>query len=212
MKTILVLGNARSGTSLTAGLLFYLGVDIKHVHKPDSQNLNGAFESVDFNLVTNKMQMDLNEGKSKDEILKLHNEELKEFIEKNESECWGLKSAATHWNLDIILPYFKNPQLIIVTRNIVDNAKSWVIHMADNYGQNISFDYALEKMLKSTESLINNVKSANCQKHWTTYESIKLNPLQESKKICDFLNLELDEEKQKKINEFVVPGHSTLNN
>ena len=127
VKTMIVLGNARSGTSMTAGLLHFLGVNLNHKHKPNAQNPNGAFESVAFNTLTGKMHQEINAGKGKKQIRDMFEDKIKEVIAKNESPLWGWKSAATHWTLDLILPHIQNPRLVIVTRNITHNAESWVV-------------------------------------------------------------------------------------
>ena len=86
MKTVIVLGNARSGTSMTAGILFYIGVNISHVHKPNSQNPRGAFESVAWNTVTSKIHQEINKGLDKKSIKNAYEKRIKELIEKEKSE------------------------------------------------------------------------------------------------------------------------------
>ena len=202
MKTVIVLGNARSGTSMTAGLLFYIGVDIIHVHKPNSQNPNGAFESGDWNEITTKIYQDENKEAYKSQI--------KDLIEKGKSEIWGWKSALTHWSLDIFLPLVENPHLVIVTRNVVDNARSWQIHMKTNYGKNVSWEQALENITNSNNVLIKNTNTAQCPKLWTTYESLKRQPLVEAEAMAKFLNIDLDQAKKDKVQQFIMPDHTTI--
>jgi len=210
MKTVVILGNARSGTSMTAGILNHLGVAISHVHQPNSQNPKGAFESMAFNTITSKMHQELNQGKPKKYILATYGDKIKELVEKHQSELWGWKSAATHWTLDLFLPYLQNPHLVIVTRNIMHNAESWKVHMKTNYGQNVTFDQAMDNMIDSTKVLISEVKKAKCPKCWTTYEDIRANPLAEAEKMAKFLGIEFGKAKKEKVAEFIMPEYSTL--
>lgn len=210
MKTVIVLGNARSGTSMTAGILFYIGVNISHVHKPNSQNPRGAFESVAWNTVTSKIHQEINKGLDKKSIKNAYEKQIKELIEKEKSEIWGWKSAATHWALDMFLPLVENPHLVIVTRNITDNAKSWQIHMQTNYGQTVTWEQALENMADSTRELIKNINSVNCPKLWTTYESLRSQPLVEAQSMAKFLGIEFGKAKKDKVEQFIMPEYSTL--
>ena len=47
MKTVIVLGNARSGTSITAGMLKILGVGMDSRINPNPFNPKGDFESIE---------------------------------------------------------------------------------------------------------------------------------------------------------------------
>jgi len=48
-KTVVVLGKARSGTSITAGLLNILGVDMGGDRSPTPFTAHGAYEDLEFN-------------------------------------------------------------------------------------------------------------------------------------------------------------------
>lgn len=206
MKTVIVLGNARSGTSMTAGVLFYLGVNIDHVHKTNSQNPKGAFESDEWNILTTEIYQAQNKEVYKDQI----EDQIKKLVEKQSSGLCGWKSAMTHWSLDMFLPFIENPYLVIVTRNIVDNARSWKTHMKTNYGRNVSLEQALENMAESTRVLIKNVNAAQCPKLWTTYEGLKRDPIFEAKRMANFLDIEFNKNKQDQIQDFIMFDYTTI--
>ena len=104
MKTIIVLGNARSGTSLTTGLLKIIGVNIVDNSTPNKGNPKGAFEHSDFIDITTNMTNALANKKTKTEIREQYLPELRRLINEHKSDLWGWKSGMTRWNLDIELP------------------------------------------------------------------------------------------------------------
>ena len=210
VTTVIVLGNARSGTSMTAGMLYILGVHMTHISNPSSQNPKGAFENPLFNRLTDHIMTDLKKGKDKSQIKEQYDEKIKQLISDNEKTIWGWKSATTHWGLDIFLDYVKNPHLVIVTRNILHNAQSWVVHMRDHYKKHVTLVHALRTMAQSTQVLIEQACRANTPKLWITYEDIKQHPVQEAKRMAEFLGLEFDETKEQEIKQFIMPEYSTL--
>lgn len=210
MKTIIVLGTARSGTSMTAGILFFLGVNISHEHCPNSQNPKGAFESSGWNTLTTEVYKKIEQKIDKSTIKELYESKIKDLVKQNSSEMWGWKSALTHWSLDVFLPFVENPHLVIVTRNITDNAKSWKLHMEKTYTKIVNLEEALERMSCSNNALIENTNSVQCPKLWTTYGNIKNQPLKEAKKMANFLGIEFEESKKEKIKNFIMPDFTTL--
>jgi hypothetical protein len=210
MKTVIVLGNARSGTSMTAGILSFLGVNIDHEHKSNSQNPKGTFENSHWNYLTSEIYQHIERNNDKIQIKELYEARIKDLVKQNSSEIWGWKSALTHWSLDVFLPFVENPYLVIVTRNIVSNARSWQFHMEKTYNRMVSFEEALENMANSTNVLIKNANLAKCPKLWTTYENIKNEPLTEAEKMANFLDIKFDESKKEKIKNFIMPDFTTL--
>lgn len=211
MKSVLILGNARSGTSMTAGVLSILGVDIRHSNIINEQNPKGSFESKDWNIITTKIHKEILNSKIFEDIIDDYQYEILQLIEMYQSELWGWKSALTHRALDVYIPYLENPHLVIVTRNIVKNINSWIRHMKTNYGTNVSWEVASNNILNSTNILFEQVNKTNCPKIWVTYEDLKQKPLIESQRMADFINVELDDMKKDEILGFIMPEYSTLN-
>lgn len=113
MRTIIVTGHARSGTSLTASVLDALGVDMgSNSRKADHANEAGYFENTDFVEANQKL---LEEGKRP---------ALKKIVENNKSELWGAKDPRFLLTLDDWLPYLSDPHIIICMRNPVSVAQS----------------------------------------------------------------------------------------
>jgi len=208
-KTVVVLGNARSGTSMTAGLLSILGVNMNGVDNPSPQNPKGSFEDKDFITVTTKMHLDLKAGKTREEITSNWGTRFSECASKR-SGIWGFKSALTHFHLDTIMPLLNNPYFVVVTRNILHNAQSFVVHQRDNYGTNVSIESALGNMADSTKVLIHSLDAVSCPRIHTTYEDIKKYPIREIDKLAKFLSMDLTPNQRQQTIQFIMPNYSTL--
>lgn len=57
MKTVIVLGVARSGTSMVSGLLHFMGVNMNPANNPGPQNPKGSFEDIKFITLTTQMKV-----------------------------------------------------------------------------------------------------------------------------------------------------------
>ena len=128
-KEVIVLGMHRSGTSMIAGILESLGVDLgeDQLGKEWSNPL-GHFEDVDF-LSLNKAILASAGGSWKDppsltDIItqgKKYQSEIKELIlERNQRSSgspWGWKDPRTSLTIELYLPHLVNPYLIWCKRD-----------------------------------------------------------------------------------------------
>ena len=128
-KTVIVLGTARSGTSLLAGILHKLGVNLDPVIEGNEDNPKGGFENPLFISLTTKITKDLKAGKNRELLKKQYENEIKSAIEiYRDHEIWGWKSALTHFCIDFFLPYIENPYIFAIFRNPLANAFSLIEH------------------------------------------------------------------------------------
>jgi hypothetical protein len=208
-KAVVVLGNARSGTSMASGLLSILGVDMHQNHNPHPQNPKGSFEDVNFIYVTSKMHQDMKSNMSREDIKKKHLPRLTEII-NNRGGVWGFKSALTHYSMDIIMPLLKNPHLIVVLRNIYHNAESYIVHQKDIYKNTITLEQSLRTISDSTKVLIDNVNTVKSPKVFVTYEDMKRSPLEELEKMAQFLKIPLTTKMKNEAVQFILPKYTTL--
>ncbi|KSW10770.1 hypothetical protein CF15_08305 [Pyrodictium occultum] len=127
MKTIIVLGMGRSGTSMVAGILHILGVNMgERLLGAHWSNPLGHFEDLDF--------VELNE-----EILRAaggswDNPPAREAIlavaprfydrirplaeeERRRHEVWGWKDPRTSLTVELYLPHLENPYFIVCHRD-----------------------------------------------------------------------------------------------
>jgi hypothetical protein len=216
MKSVIVLGNARSGTSMTAGLLSILGVEMHQTkknpqdNKVPSQNPKGSFENVNFAVLTSKMHQDYVKGESMKAIKEKYAERFQQMCAAHEKPLWGFKSAVTHHFLPIMLPLINKPHIVVVVRSLLDNARSWQLHMKQVYGRNVSMHDALQNMSHSQHVLMRNALNAQCPKLFTSYEGIRAKPLEEAERMAKFLEVDI-EPKKRTILDFIMPNYSTLN-
>jgi len=211
-KTVVVLGQARSGTSMTAGLLNILGVILHQVDNPSNQNPRGAFEDRAFNGITSKMHIDFKKGFTPQQMKEKWDEKIQALLtRRSEDGLWGWKSALTHYNIEYFLPHMKDPHFVVVTRNTNDAAKSLVVHRRDVYGTNITIEHAIEDVQQSVRAL---EKKLEQFKHIptlrTTYGLVKTQPSGEIQKFGDFLEVEVTQEMKDAADDFILPKHSTI--
>lgn len=113
-KTFIVLGCGRGGTSMTAGILRVLGVDM-------GERLTNTHEDLRFKL---SLQLSI------DPRIWLQNRlcwrRLKELVAERdrEADLWGFKSVTAHTYIGRLAPLLRNPYYILVMRNPLDVAFS----------------------------------------------------------------------------------------
>lgn len=193
-KTVIVLGLACSGTSVLAGMLHYLGVNMNPVDNKVQGYPYGAFEDPEIQELTRFMS-DKNIMKKhhlNDRKLKIR---VKNIIKQRSSvsDIWGWKSALTYKCLDYFMPYIKNPYFVVIFRNILDNAESLKGLFATNYGQNLTFMASIDLITKELGNLCDAIKKyAKHPIFFTTFEGLKINFLGTCIGLANFLEIEPD--------------------
>lgn len=204
-KTVIVIGHGRSGTSLTAGMLKILGVDVGINARPDKDNPRGRFEDESFEEMNIKIvNYKDKEDKSSEVKQKLSNE-IKTLIKRKSKNklIWGWKHPFTIFTIDFFLPYLLNPYFIFVFRNPIDVVNST---LEFGHGGKMNFFQAFQSVNSYNKEILNFlVKHPDLPKIFITFENIISNPVKEAKRLSDFLGLELKEKQIIKINKFVIP-------
>ena len=131
-KAFIVLGMHRSATSLTAGGLNSMGVDIgSYILPPDIGNEKGHFENEEF-MYLNELMLRAAGGSWDDpppeekilEMGPMFKYEITHLIERSKSDLWGWKDPRTTLTIKNYMPYLENPHFIVNFRNPMDVAKS----------------------------------------------------------------------------------------
>jgi len=140
MKTVVILTQPRSGSSLLAGILHRLGVnmgDKADLEMSKHKNKYGSYENQNFLKITHNILFDshrLMKYKNRlhdedglvEKTVKEYEEELIQLIRDSESDLWGFKEAVIIY----ILPYFHqhltNPYYITLHRDAASVANSQV--------------------------------------------------------------------------------------
>lgn len=203
MKTIVIMGQARTGTSMLAGILHTMGINLNHNHNPSPQNPKGGFENHDILNITSNIVQNIEK-----EI------QIKKFEEYslNKIETWGFKSALTHYVIDDLIKFINNPYFIVIFRNPLDAAESWKIHMADVYGTAVTIETALERVMESYTILSKVLNKYNkIPVFMTTYEKLKSKTrFDEIEKLAKFIDINLTNEIKNNLNNFILTDYSTL--
>jgi len=194
-KTVIVLGSPRSGTSVTAGILHTLGVDMGNVRSPDPLNPRGYFEDWDFlklgDRVFTASRADSN-GFSPPEISEAEgvfgefSEEASAMLEKREEvargQAWGWKTTHTCFLLNLYLPLLlQQPYVVVVLRNplaTADSISRYVSHDAKRgmYAPKSKFE-SLQIVLEYETALLHSVQASGLQNIlYVAYEDLIKNP------------------------------------
>ena len=212
-RTIIVLGKARSGTSMTAGILSIFGVDMNGDDSPTPFNPHGAYEDIDFNDIDTEILESaggdyLLHPPSYENILKQKQKydlQLRNFFEqKAKKSLWGWKKPATILLLDIYLPYVKNPHFIVVTRDPQSNAISLLDYLKPRH-PSVTLARCLEIVSEFNKRMSECIQShPEIPALHISFESLTLNPVIQAKRIAEFLDITFQEKHAEAVQKFVI--------
>jgi hypothetical protein len=215
-KTIIVLGTARSGTSMTGGLLDILGVDLGAVAYPEESTPTGAFEDEDIGRLHKDILKSAAQGKTyfdppMPEQVLAQRDRFAERIQKllleksSGKSLWGWKHPPTILTVELYLPYLVNPHFIVVFRNPLSIARSTVEHTS-RFKDKLDICRALKLVNFYYGELFNFIeRHPELPKLFISFEEIIGDPVREGARLAEFLGIELTEEKISKIEKLVIP-------
>lgn len=156
MKTFIIIGCHRSGTSLTSMLANKIGVYIgDKLIGPTHYNKYGHFENIEFMRLHEKWLKELHSSwhdppsieSIKEHIPKFKNEAI-EYVNKFKREpLWGWKDPRNTIFLPVYLEIVENPHVIICLRDSISIAKS--LSKRDKF----TFEYSKSVVKKYMEHL-----------------------------------------------------------
>ena len=214
-KTVVVLGLARSGTSVITGILRILGVEMGSSVN-DKANPYGSFEDRDFALLHREIFELASRGSSywnppgEQKILDVKERvrsAIAEIVARKSSgrAIWGWKHPRTILTLELFLPVLTNPHLVAVFRNPLGIAHSSVEHTKNYQSGRVDLLQALQltdfyhgKMVKILET------HRDVPTVCTAFEDVVNDPVKEAKKLAAFLELDLTEKKVAAIQSLVI--------
>jgi len=137
-RTVVVLGLARSGTSVVTGMLKILGVDMGPSIE-DAANPRGSHEDVDFARFHREVFEMTGRGNGywnpppREAILALRPQvdgSVRELLNRKRAgkSLWGWKHSRTLLTYGLFLPHLVNPHFVLVFRNLLGTALSSVEH------------------------------------------------------------------------------------
>jgi hypothetical protein len=212
-KSVVVLGAARSGTSVTAGLLEALGVNMGALGASRKWNPKGSFEDKDFQRLNRHIFAMTGDSRnywnppSPSEILDLHSAvapRIQALIERKSAELrlWGWKTPTTCLTVELFLPYLTKPYLITVLRNPLATAKSAITHTKGR----IDLIQSLGLVNFYTGEVLNSIeRHSEIPNLFVSFESIVANPRAEAYRVAEFLGLDPSQDQMTRVDQLVIP-------
>ncbi|MHA1532598.1 MAG: hypothetical protein ACTSR6_11435 [Candidatus Heimdallarchaeota archaeon] len=140
MKTVVILTQPRSGSSLLAGILHHLGVymgEEQELQRGKYKNKLGSFEdhrflAINHNILFKAERLMGYHNRFSDEdgkveaAVKEYEEELKDYIKESEREFWGFKEAVLIYTIPYFEHLLKDPHYIVLHRDAESVANSQI--------------------------------------------------------------------------------------
>ena len=207
-KTIVVLGSGRGGTSVMAGLLKIIGVDMGNTIHPTKFNPRGSFEDEDFVEMNRKILNRPNKDFSGEiQTLIKHKSKGKKL--------WGWKNPSTILTIDKYLPYLTNPYFVIIIRNPINNALSMVKYSYDNkldFPQPLTLMEAINRVHQSHQKILEIAKKyPQIPKLFVSFENLINDPIKEMQKVAKILEITLNNKDFNRIKKFIIPEEKKKN-
>ena len=217
-RTFIVLGLARSGTSLAAGSLSILGVEMDTgVGPPDRFAPKGYYESPAA-VAINKKIYRLAAGGAPDyadddveyywhppayeNVLRQADAiaaDMRAFAKANAGRAmWGFKNPATCLTLDLYLPYFENPSFVVTHRDFEEIVAvcKYIYKLDVGYIRRVMATYKerLEDVLAAQQGLRIDIE----------YTEFKEDHRRVAQRLANFCGVELTPEHVARFDSFVV--------
>lgn len=190
MRTYIVLGVPRGGTSMIAGLLRIFGVNMgDNVNEDKHEDLT----------------MD---GLTRNELIEYIFERNKKFDEEEKS--WGFKSPWIGHFLDDIKNFFANPHYIWVTRDLTACLNSDIRHTPSFKDRLEPESYVWHRNLHLIKNMDRVVKYSNAPLLRISYEESLKDPKGLVEKMEKFIGIKLDEKTKEKAIKFISPGYKSV--
>ncbi len=208
-KTIVILGMHKTGTSLIAGILKILGVDMgKDLLESNWSNPLGHFEDKRFVQLNDKILKEAggswDNPPTREKILSLmpkFSDEIKKLINEREGKIWGWKDPRTSLTVGLYLPYLKNPYFIICHRDSMAVAKS--LQKRDN--MDIEKGLYLSKFYSQQINIFLDTNFLNLRKLDLKYEEILKEPKKYLENLISFLDITPSSMQYNQALRFILP-------
>lgn len=212
-KSVLVVGTARSGTSLTCGVIDCLGVKMLTVEPKPHQlrhNPKGMYELPGLLGFGAKLNKEANQSTNIPEaarnLQEVFDKELFQYAPKKGN--WGIKSPTITKGIDLLLYHMPNCHVVFVFRNIVDHAKSFQMFRFKIDGIKTPLTELMKEIAAHNLTIANKIdelKALGYPVEITTYEHLRSEPIVEVGRIASFLDIEVTDEIKEKVMKFVDP-------
>lgn len=208
MKTVIVLGMHRSGTSMIAGVLHCLGIFMGgRLLGRSEYNPFGHFEDIRFIELNDRILAaaggDWLHVPAADEILMqadAFQAEIQRLLATDRAGSWGWKDPRTCLTLDLFFPYIENPNFIVCHRDADEIAAS--LHKRD--GLPLDRGLALKAVYdRRMEEFF--ARHPGLPRLDLDYRETLNNPQASVQEIVEFLSLETDADAYRKSLAMIAP-------
>jgi len=178
---IIVIGTGRSGTSIVAGVLHHIGVNMgNNIVKPNIDNPRGYFEDVEFIDINSRF---VHKNISEKEFIDRAEDLINYRIKRN--EWWGWKAATNSYVLSSYKNIVPNAKVIWANRNLKDTIDSY---------KKCRFMYDGLNGVESLNSYlvyIHNILEETYENSWLKleFEDAFIDPQKYVEKIIDFIGI-----------------------
>ena len=135
-RCVIVLSIPRSGSSLVAGVLHRLGVDMGegYLQPPDISNQRGYYEDLRWQKTNKRLVGPRYEMHCLEQIPERIQNKYRKLIAVCETKpLWGMKDPRLCVTLHWITPYLQDARLVIVRRDLGASVRSLVYHSQVSY-------------------------------------------------------------------------------
>ena len=215
MKTVIVLGHGRTGTSITAGMLHILGVKMScnyNSQEGDRFNPKGYFEDPEFVFLTRDIFNDKYKLNQRRLSVKYFNKISALIRIRDRQSLWGWKSIITHQVLDVFMPHLMQRELLLifVFRDMYSTAVSQHIHQKEILSQEQPIDEILKGVCDSNKKLVELKRVYQKVPHvCLSYYHLKTKPVEQLKKLAESLRIDLTQDHVDQCEKFVIGGYSS---
>ncbi|MBD3230821.1 MAG: hypothetical protein GF329_21770 [Candidatus Lokiarchaeota archaeon] len=212
-KTIVILGMHRSGTSMVAGILARLGINMgNEISGKGLANPMGYYEDQKFKKLNDEILM-LSGGSwdnppDEESIFqqqKLINKEIQNLL-NNKKGIWGWKDPRTSLTIELYLPYLKKVFFLICHRSSPAVAKSLKKRNNMSIEEGIKLREIYERRIEIFFSKYPNLKRLDLN-----YEEILSNPKKSINNIIKFLKIQITNKQFINAINFVLPNERLHN-
>lgn len=204
-KEIVVFGQRRSGTSMFAGILFYLGVPMgasAGPHQKSEKNKYGFFEDRDIVKISEEIIQETHDSieAGKDITLtKLYlkfGKKIRDMLEykRKNNKVWGFKDVNQVQLHKLYERHLENPYYVFVYRNPIDIAKS----LFDWHKERTTFQECIKNVFSNFNTMLGYWKDMKSPVFHASYESARRDPENMVDNIIKFLDIKVTDKQREK--------------